>query len=107
MNTTKIGKWAFIIGLVIAILAGLFFQPDWAIWVLAVLGVIVGLVNITAEDTRGFLLAAIALTLSATALNAIPIVGTAFSLVLPFVVAFVAGATIVVALKELFQTARS
>jgi zinc transporter ZupT len=106
MNREMIGKWAFIIGLVIAVLAGLFFQPAWAIWVLAILGVIVGLLNVTAEDTRGFLLAAIALTLSATALNTIPVVGTAFSLVLPFVVTFVAGAMIVVALKELFQTAR-
>jgi hypothetical protein len=107
MNTAKIGKWAFIAGLVIAVLAGIFLQPDWAIWVLAILGVIVGLVNITAEDTRGFLLAAIALALSATALNTIPVVGKAFELILPFVVAFVSGAMIVVALKELLQTARS
>jgi zinc transporter ZupT len=107
MNTAKIGKWAFIAGLVIAVLAGIFLQPDWAIWVLAILGVIVGLLNVTAEDTRGFLLAAIALTLSATALNTIPVVGKAFELILPFVVAFVSGAMIVVALKELLQTARS
>ena len=107
MNTATIGKWAFILGLVISVLAGIFLQPDWAIWVLAVLGVIVGLLNITAADTRGFLLAAIALTLSATALNTIPGLGTAFSYILQFVVAFVAGATIVVALKELFVTARS
>ena len=106
MNTAKIGKWAFIIGLVVAVLAGLLFQPGWAIWVLAILGLIVGLLNVTAEDTRSFLLAAIALTLSATALNTLPIVGTALSFILPFVVAFVAGATIVIALKELFQTAR-
>ena len=106
MNTAKIGKWAFIIGLVVAVLAGLFFQPGWAIWVLAILGLIVGLLNVTAEDTRSFLLAAIALTLSATALNTLPIVGTALSFILPFVVAFVAGATIVIALKELFQAAR-
>ncbi|MGB7118025.1 MAG: hypothetical protein WBD56_17950, partial [Anaerolineales bacterium] len=52
------------------------------------------------------ILAEIALILSATALNTIPIIGTALSYVLPFVVAFVAGAMIVVALKELFQTAR-
>ncbi|HEY5668887.1 MAG TPA: hypothetical protein VIS10_02740 [Anaerolineales bacterium] len=106
MNRETIGKWAFIIGLVIAVLAGLFFQPGWAIWVLAVLGVIVGLLNVTAEETRGFLLASIALTISATALNSLPIIGTAFSYVLPFIVAFVAGGMIVVALKELFQTAR-
>jgi hypothetical protein len=107
MNRDIIGKWAFIIGLVLAVLAGLFFQPGWAIWVLAILGVIVGLLNITAEETRGFLLASIALTISATALNSLPIIGTALSLVLPFVVAFVAGGMIVVALKELFQTART
>jgi hypothetical protein len=89
------------------VLAGLFLQPDWAIWMLAVLGVIVGFLNITAEDTRGFLLAAIALTLSATALNTLPVVGKAFELILPFVVAFVSGATIVVALGELFQAGRS
>jgi len=103
---SKIGKWAFILGLVIAVLAGLFYQPNWAIWVLAILGVVVGLLNITGEETRGFLLASIALTLSATALNSLPVVGTALSLVLPFVAAFVAGAMIVVALKELLATAR-
>jgi len=106
MNRETIGKWAFIIGLVVAVLAGLFFQPGWAIWVLAILGVIVGLLNVAVEDTRGFLLASIALTLSATALNALPIVGAALSYILPFVVAFVAGGMIVVALKELFQIAR-
>jgi hypothetical protein len=106
MSTAKIGKWAFIIGLVIAVLAGLFFQPGWAIWVLAILGVIVGLLNVTAEDTQSFLLASIALTLSATALNTVPIVGTALSYVLPFVVAFAAGATIVIALVDLFRAAR-
>jgi hypothetical protein len=106
MNRQTIGKWAFIVGLVIAVLAGLLFQPEGAIWVLAILGVIVGILNVAAEETRSFLLASIALTLSATALNTLPIIGTALSLILPFVVAFVAGATIVVALKELFQTAR-
>jgi hypothetical protein len=107
MENATIGKWAFIAGLVLSVLAGLFYQPTWAYWVLAILGVIVGFLNVTAEDTRGFLLAAIALVLSATALNNVPVLGTAFSLILPFVVAFVSGAMIVVALKELLQTARS
>ena len=107
MNRKIIGKWAFIIGLVIAVFAGLLFQPEGAIWILATLGVIVGYLNIGAEETRSFLLASIALTLSATALNTLPVLGTALSLVLPFLVAFAAGATIVVALKELFRTAQS
>jgi hypothetical protein len=106
MNRETIGKWAFIAGLVIAVLAGLFFQPDWAVWVLAILGLIVGFLNVTAEETRGFLLASIALTLSATALDTLPVIGEALSLTLPYVAAFVAGAMIVVALKELFETAQ-
>jgi hypothetical protein len=106
MNLKTIGKWAFILGLVICVLAGLFYQPDWAYWVLAILGVVVGLLNVTAEETRGFLLAAIALVLSATALNTIPVIGDAISFVMLFVIAFVSGAMIVIALKELFQAAQ-
>ena len=106
MNRENIGKWAFIIGLVLAVLAGIFFQPGWAIWVLAILGVIVGLLNITRADTQGFLLAAIGFLLSATALNLIPVVGETLSQILEYVAAFVAGAMIVVALKALFETGR-
>ena len=101
------GKWAFIIGLVLAGVAGILFEAEeWVFWVLAILGVIVGLINITREDTQGFLLAAIALTLSATALNLIPIVGETLSQILEYVAAFVAGAMIVVALKALLETGR-
>ena len=73
---------------------------------LALLGVIVGLLNIVRADTQGFLLAAIALTVSATALKLIPIVGETLSQILEYVAAFVAGAMIVVALKALFETGR-
>jgi len=101
------GKWAFILGLVLAVVAGILFEAEeWVFWVLAVLGVIVGLINVTRADTQGFLLAAIGFLLSATALNLVPIVGETLSQVLEYVAAFVAGATIVVALKALFETAR-
>ena len=106
MKLATVGKWAFIVGLVLAGVAGVFFQVEWVVWVLAILGVIVGLLNITAEETQGFLLAAIAFALSATALNTIPLVGGAIGNILGYVVAFVAGATIVVAVKTLFASAR-
>ena len=102
----KVGKWAFIVGLVLAAIAGVFIQAEWVIWVLALLGVIVGLLNVTREDTQGFLLAAIAFALSATALNTIPLVGGTIANILGYVAAFVAGAMIVVALKALFKTAQ-
>ena len=79
---------------------------SWS-WVLAILGVIVGLLNVTREDTERFLLAAIALGLSVTALSTVPVLGPSITNVLGYVAAFVAGAVVVVALKVLFQTARS
>jgi hypothetical protein len=107
MKLETVGKWAFIIGLVLALVVGYIFQAEWVLWVLAILGVIVGLLNVTREDTERFLLAAIAFALSITALNTIPVLGLQITNVLGYVAAFVAGAVIVVALKALFQTARS
>jgi hypothetical protein len=106
MKLAKTGQWAFILGLVLAVVMGYIVQAEWVVWVLAVLGVIVGLLNVSREDTQSFLLAAIAFGLSATALSTVPLLGTAITNILGFVAAFVAGAMIVVALKVLFRTAR-
>jgi hypothetical protein len=106
MKLGLVGKWAFILGLVIAVIAGIFFQAVWVVWVLALLGVVVGLLNIAAEETQGFLLAAIAFLLSATALGTIPFIGGVIDNILAYIAAFVAGATVVVALIALFRTAR-
>jgi hypothetical protein len=107
MKLEMVGKWAFIIGLVLAAVVGFLFQAEWVVWVLAILGVIVGLLNVTREDTERFLLAAVALALSVTALNTVPVLGFLITNILGYVAAFVAGAVVVVALKVLFQTARS
>jgi hypothetical protein len=107
MKLEMVGKWAFIIGLVLAVVVGYIFQAEWVVWVLAILGVIVGLLNVTSEDTERFLLAAIAFGLSATALSTVPVLGFQITNALGYVAAFVAGAMVVVALKVLFQTARS
>jgi hypothetical protein len=101
----KLGRWLFIAGLVIAILAGLFFNFGWVTWVLAVLGLVVGLLNVTSAETQGFLLASIAFALSATALQGVPFIGEYLTSILAYVVAFVSGAMLVVALKALFESA--
>ena len=106
MNLERVGQWAFIIGLVLTVVVGYMFQAAWVVWVLAILGVIVGLLNVTREDTQSFLLAAIAFGLSATALSAVPFLGPQITNILGYVAAFVAGAMIVVALKTLFKIAR-
>lgn len=102
-----IGKVAFIIGLIIAIVAGLGFTQPWFPWVLAVLGLIVGFLNVGEHETKTFLLAAIGLLLSATAIASIPLIGETATQILNNLKAFIAAAVLVVALRALFATARS
>ena len=101
-----IGKYAFIAGLIIAFLAGLLIQASWLYWVLAVLGLIVGFMNVTELESRGFLLAAIGLIISSTSIRVIPVVGDVATFIVDNLVAFIAPAVLVVALKVLFETAK-
>ncbi|KPK78500.1 MAG: hypothetical protein AMS25_15035 [Gemmatimonas sp. SM23_52] len=102
----KIGKYAFIVGLVIAVLAGLGLDQSWVAWILALLGLIVGFLNVGEKETHGFLLAAIGLMLSATAIQAIPFVGGVLTRVVVYLVVFIAPAVLIVALKSLLVTAK-
>jgi len=101
-----IGKWAFIVGLVIAVLAGIGLDQTWFTWILALLGLVVGFLNVTTGETQGFLLASIALMLSANSVQEIPYVGAQLTQILANVVAFLAAAVLVVALRALLDTAR-
>jgi hypothetical protein len=94
------------VGIVLCLILAFVTQVAWIYWVLAVLGLVVGFLNITAEETRGFLLAAIGLVLSATAVQAIPLIGVLVTRIMANVVAFIAAAVLVVALKTLFETAK-
>lgn len=84
---TKIGSWAFLIGILIALIVGLYTAytiedggnflatetGGWIVWLLAVLGAIVGIIafmgkgTITAQEGPGFLMAGIALLVMAPA----------------------------------------
>jgi hypothetical protein len=86
--------------------AGLLIAEPWMYWVLAVLGLIVGFMNITGAETKTFLLAAIGLMLSASSVMAIPLIGTAVTAIVANVVAFIAAAVLVVSLKALFEVAK-
>ena len=102
----QIGKWAFIVGIVLSVVAGLLVAEVWMYWVMLVLGLVVGFLNVTAEESQGFLLAAIGLMLSATSVLAIPYIGAGVTSVVANLVAFIAPAVLVVALKSLFETAK-
>jgi len=102
-----VGKWAFIIGLVIAVLGGFGLEDAWFGWLMAVLGLIVGFLNIQEEETQRFLLAAIGLLISATAINMIPWIGDVGTRILGNLSVFIAAAILIVSLRSLFSTMRS
>ena len=101
-----VGKCSFIAGLVIAVVGGLGFEQAWFGWVLAVLGLIVGFLNINDKESQTFLLAAIALIVAASSVGAIPYIGEGMTRIIANLVLFLGGAVLVVAVKSLFAVAR-
>jgi hypothetical protein len=102
-----IGKWAFIIGLVISIIAGLVSIGSTGLAWLVILGIIVGLVNVTSKEVSGFLIATIALMMVGSVGLNIPGVGSFVTSVVSAFTAFVAGAAFIVAIKEVFAITKN
>jgi hypothetical protein len=101
----NVGKYAFLGGVGIAVVMAFVSVPNGHI-ILAVLGLIVGFMNVTDDESQGFLLAAIALMLTATSIGALPEVGGVLSGIASRLAAFVGPAALVVALKSLLETSK-
>lgn len=109
MSQGKMGRWAFIIGLIIAVLLG-FLTFNYATLILVILGLIVGFMNITEKEATSFLIAVIAMIVVGVAgLQTLSVLGTLYTwvqTVLTSFTIFVAAAAVVVAIKELFAAGR-
>jgi hypothetical protein len=104
----KLGHWIFLAGVFIAVIAGLMTGINTTIiWVLALLGLVVGLINLTLRDEVPFLVATTVLLIASGSLNVLPYVGETISTILSYVVVFVAPAALVVALKAIYAFARA
>ncbi len=110
----KVGVWAYVAGIVLALVFGLIALlggssslPLWVVIVLAVLGVIVGLLNIGDGEVMLFLLAAIAFVVAATSLGSIfAALGMNFlNVIANAIVIFTAPGALVVAFKALYGVA--
>lgn len=106
-SNSRVGHWAFLIGIVLAIIAGFVPQLQTArvTWILALLGLVVGFLNITARETRDFLIASVALVIAADAAADIISLGMQSTVILGNVVTFVFPATLLVAFKTVWQLA--
>ncbi len=112
--TAKIGEWAFIIGVILAVLFGFVKADNWegiVTLVLVIAGLIVGFLNVTEKETVPFLVAAVALMATSNAdlrvINGIiPNVGTWLQNIVANIAVFVAPGAVVVAIKAIRALAK-
>jgi len=113
MNMGKAGEMAFLVLIIIAILAGLAsavatFDATWIAAILVVLGLIVGILNISEKETSSFLIATVALIVAGTSsFAALGDVGTIVSRILGFIAIAVAPAAVIVSLKAIYALGRT
>ena len=101
----KLGSYAFLVVIVLAIIAALVpaLQANATVtWILVLLGLIVGLMNVTKKETMGFLIAGIGLNIVSATL---PNLGLYLTAILNNINVFVAPAVLVVALKAIYDYA--
>ncbi|KHO50136.1 MAG: hypothetical protein QT02_C0002G0074 [archaeon GW2011_AR9] len=105
----RVAHYAFFVGLLVAIVAGLFrdfISPEVLVTTLVILGFVVGLFNLTAPETIPFLVAAIALMLAGIVnLGLIPGVGLYLRSILSNIVVFVVPGAIILGLKTIWKLA--
>jgi len=105
----RIAHYSFFVGLLIAILAGFFrtvVSTEVLVTTLVLLGLLVGLFNLTAKETVPFLVACIALMLAGIVnLGLIPGVGLYLRSILSNLVVFVVPAAIIVGMKTIWSLA--
>ena len=109
----SVGKWAFFIGMLLAVILGLFGSAlgtglsETGILVLAIIGLIVGLFNVADKEVTPFLMSGVVLiiasALGGSIMGDIPYVGS----VLDALLAVFVPATVIVAVKNVFSLARN
>lgn len=114
-SVQKLGHWTFLVGVLIALLAGIFVPGNEALtWILGLLGLLVGLINLPMRDEVPFLVAVIALIVASQSfvygLQWIPAIGTNISTILSgilgYVIVFIAPAAVVISLKAIYVFAK-
>ncbi|MFH1511301.1 MAG: hypothetical protein ABIF10_06420 [Candidatus Woesearchaeota archaeon] len=109
----KVGVYAFMAGLILAVLIALFAAsnpPAWGFLVLAVMGLIVGFLNVSDKEVQMFLIATIgfmvSLSVMGTMIDKLAFGWKAVSVFFGLVSVFIAPTALVVAIKALFNLAR-
>lgn len=114
----NLGSWAFLLGVIIALIGGAFAPflgaaEAWIFLILVLLGLIVGFLNIGQKEVNDFLIAAIAIVTVGFLANLaildtiVPNLGSVLVSMVTAISALVAPAALVVALKAVYHIGRS
>ncbi len=102
-----LGRWSFLVGVLLAVIFGLFTAGSWLAWLLVVLGLVVGLLNIDEKEVGAFLTAGTVLVLmgyfGGQTLSSVAYLSAIFNNLLTLFVP----ATIVVAVKSVMALAKN
>lgn len=104
--TPAVGRWAFIVGLIISVLIGLAVNVPGAGPILFILGLLVGLLNVPEKESMGFLVAVIALLAIGVAGLQLAELTEVITNILTQFISFVSAAGLVVAIKQALTYAK-
>jgi len=114
----EIGKYAYLVGVIAALIVGILaaYIPATAVtWLTSIIilaGLIVGFMNIGTKEVKDFLLVSTVLVIVAglggatTTLAAVEVIGTYLEGIFTQLLAFVVPATVIVALKAVLELAK-
>jgi hypothetical protein len=109
-----LGGWAFFIGVLLAIVAGILsalgrmdITGTVAMSVFVIIGVIVGLLNVSSKESNSFLFSGLVLIVASTFGMSVMVMVPFLSALLISLLAIFVPATIVVAIKNVFSIAKN
>ncbi|MBU1201878.1 MAG: hypothetical protein KJ583_07625 [Nanoarchaeota archaeon] len=101
------GSWAFLIGFVLALVFGVIGVTQVIAWVLVVLGLVVGFLNIADDETQQFLMSgAVLVIVSYMGSQAMSIIPLLANVLIAMMLLFIP-ATVIVAIKSVFALAKN
>jgi len=109
-SANLVGKVLFIAGVILGLLAGLVPNLDkfpWVTWALVILGLLVGILNITRDEQSSFIIAGVGLLMVSIGVVALlPHLGTLVANVFKNIIAFVAPTVFIVSVIAIANLAR-
>lgn len=109
-SANLVGKVLFIAGVILALLAGLIPNLDeftFIVWVLVILGALIGIINISPGEQTQFLVAGTALLMVSVGVVALlPILGSIVTNIFKNIIAFVAPTVFIVAVTAVLNLAK-